>query len=207
MPLPVPFTFSQSSLQDYADCPRRFQLRYIDQLAWPAVETEPVAENERRQQEGQLFHRLAQQHLLGLPAENLARLANTPNLERWWLAARVDGRVQDLARALPDGATVELLTDKHPQALDVLRHSAAHVLATAVRQLFPHARIGFGPPIEDGFYYDFEVPAPFTPEDLEAIEKRMVEVVKADYPFVREEVSRADAKRRFTDDPLKLERI
>src|SRR5574341_247963 len=84
MPLPVPFTFSQSSLQDYADCPRRFQLRYIDQLAWPAVETEPVAENERRQQEGQLFHRLAQQHLLGLPAENLARLANTPNLERWW---------------------------------------------------------------------------------------------------------------------------
>jgi CRISPR/Cas system-associated exonuclease Cas4 (RecB family) len=84
MPLPIPFTFSQSSLQDYADCPRRFQLRYIDRLAWPAVETEPVAENERRQQEGQLFHRLAQQHLLGLPAENLARLANTPNLERWW---------------------------------------------------------------------------------------------------------------------------
>lgn len=78
------FTFSQSSLQDYADCPRRFQLRYIDQLAWPAVETEPVAENERRQQEGQIFHRLVQQHLLGLPAENLARLANTPNLERWW---------------------------------------------------------------------------------------------------------------------------
>src|SRR3989441_5870946 len=58
----------------------------------------------------------------------------------------------------PDGASVELLTDKHPQALDVLRHSSAHVLATAVRQLFPHAKIGFGPPIEDGFYYDFEVP-------------------------------------------------
>ena len=79
-----PFTFSQSSLQDYADCPRRFQLRYIDQLTWPAVESEPVVENEHRQQEGQIFHRLVQQHLLGLPAENLIRLANTPNLTRWW---------------------------------------------------------------------------------------------------------------------------
>jgi len=79
-----PFTFSQSSLQDYADCPRRFQLRYIDQLAWPAVDSEPMVENERRQQEGQLFHRLVQQHRLGLPADDLARLANTPDLARWW---------------------------------------------------------------------------------------------------------------------------
>ena len=82
--LPTPFTFSQTSLQDYADCPRRFQLRYIDELSWPAIESEPVAENEKRQQEGQLFHRLVQQHLLGLPADKLAELANTPNLERWW---------------------------------------------------------------------------------------------------------------------------
>jgi len=79
-----PFTFSQSSLQDYADCPRRFQLRYIEQLSWPAVETEPALENERRQQEGLLFHRLVQQRLIGLPAEKLARLANTPDLSRWW---------------------------------------------------------------------------------------------------------------------------
>src|SRR2546425_5364952 len=81
------------------------------------------------------------------------------------------------------------------------------VLATAVRQLFPRAKIGFGPPIEDGFYYDFEVPAPFTPEDLAQIEAKMREVTAADYPFVREEVDRAAAKRRFADDPLKLERI
>ena len=81
---PTPFTFSQSSLQDYADCPRRFQLRYIDELSWPAIESEPVAQNEKRQQEGQLFHRLVQQHLLGLPAAKLVELANTPNLERWW---------------------------------------------------------------------------------------------------------------------------
>jgi len=82
--LPSGFAFSQSSLQDYNDCPRRFQLRYIEQLQWPAVEAEPALENERRQQEGQLFHRIAQQHLIGLPTGKLTRLANTPNLSRWW---------------------------------------------------------------------------------------------------------------------------
>jgi CRISPR/Cas system-associated exonuclease Cas4 (RecB family) len=82
--LPPSFTFSQSSLQDYSDCPRRFQLRYIEQLAWPAVETEPILENELRQQEGQLFHRMVQQHLIGLPAEKLTPLANSADLSRWW---------------------------------------------------------------------------------------------------------------------------
>ncbi len=130
-----------------------------------------------------------------------------PGLAKAALAVRVNGTVWDLTRPLPDGAKVTILTDKDPQALEVLRHSSAHVLATAVRQLFPQAKIGFGPPIEDGFYYDFEVGRPFAPEDLEAIEKKMADVVKADYPFVREEVDRAEAKRRFKDDPLKLERI
>ena len=142
----------------------------------------------------------------GATGADLAK-AIGPGLAKAALAVRVDGKVQDLSRPLPDGATVSILTDKDPQSLDVLRHSSAHVLATAVRQLFPHAGIGFGPPIEDGFYYDFEVPTPFTPEDLETIEAKMREVTTADYPFVREEVSRAEAKRRFTDDPLKLERI
>src|SRR5213593_4689670 len=142
----------------------------------------------------------------GSTGADLAR-AIGPGLAKAALAVRVNGQVWDLARPLPDGAKVTILTDKDPQALEVLRHSSAHVLATAVRQLFPQAKIGFGPPIEDGFYYDFEVQRPFGPEDLEAIEKRMVEVVKADYPFVREEVDRAEAKRRFKDDPLKLERI
>jgi CRISPR/Cas system-associated exonuclease Cas4 (RecB family) len=84
MSIPLSFTFSQSSLQDYCDCPRRFQLRYIEKLQWPAVETEPIQENERRQQEGQLFHRMIQQHLMGLPVGKLSRLANTPDLSRWW---------------------------------------------------------------------------------------------------------------------------
>jgi threonyl-tRNA synthetase len=130
-----------------------------------------------------------------------------PGLAKAALAIRVDGKVQDLSRPVPDGATVSILTDKDPQALEVLRHSSAHVLATAVRQLFPGAQIGFGPPIEDGFYYDFDIGRPFGPEDLEEIEKKIAEVVKADYPFTREEVSREEARRRFKDDPLKLERI
>lgn len=130
-----------------------------------------------------------------------------PGLAKAALAARVDGRIQDLARELPDGATVALLTDRDPDALEVLRHSSAHILATAVRQVMPGAGIGFGPAIEEGFYYDFDVPRPFTPEDLEAIEARMSEVVEADYPFVREVVTREEANRRFADDPLKLERI
>ena len=82
--LPPQFTFSQSSLQDYADCPRRFQLRYLDKLIYPAAETEPALENEKHLQEGQYFHRLVQQFLLGIPTEKLAPLANTTNLQRWW---------------------------------------------------------------------------------------------------------------------------
>jgi threonyl-tRNA synthetase len=130
-----------------------------------------------------------------------------PGLAKAALAVRVDGQVRDLDRPLEDGAKVAILTDKDPEALGLLRHSAAHVLATAVREIFPGAGIGFGPAIEDGFYYDFDVPRPFTPEDLERIEARMAEVAKADYPFVREVVDRGEANRRFSDDPLKLERI
>ena len=130
-----------------------------------------------------------------------------PGLARAALVARVDGALWDLDRPLERDAPFAILTERDPDALEVLRHSAAHVLATAVRELFPGAGIGFGPAIEDGFYYDFEVPRPFTPEDLEAIEARMGEVVRRDDPFVREVVDRAEATRRFADDPLKLERI
>ena len=128
-------------------------------------------------------------------------------LARAAVAAKVNGSVWDLDRPIDRDVSLAILTDRDPEALEVLRHSAAHVLATAVRDLFPGAGIGFGPPIEDGFYYDFEVPRPFTPEDLERIEARMGEVAKADYPFVREVVDRDGANRRFADDPLKLERI
>ncbi|MEW6405635.1 MAG: PD-(D/E)XK nuclease family protein, partial [Chloroflexota bacterium] len=81
---PLLNVLSQSSLQDYADCARRFQLRYLERLRYPAVESEPALENEKHQQEGEYFHRLAQQRFLGIPTDKLARLANTPNLQRWW---------------------------------------------------------------------------------------------------------------------------
>jgi predicted RecB family nuclease len=77
-------TLSQSSLQDYNDCPRRFELRHLQRLAYPAIETEPALENEKHQREGEYFHRLVQQYFIGIPAEQVGRLANTDNLQRWW---------------------------------------------------------------------------------------------------------------------------
>jgi len=130
-----------------------------------------------------------------------------PGLARAALAAVVDDEVVDLARPVSPGAEVRILTSRDDDALPVLRHSAAHVLATAVRELHPTAGIGFGPPIEDGFYYDFEVDEPFTPEDLEAFEGRMRDIVAADYPFERRRVSKQEGRELFADDPLKLERL
>jgi hypothetical protein len=103
--LPPQFAFSQSSLQDYADCPRRFQLRYLDHLVYPAAESEPALENERHLLEGQHFHRLAQQYLLGIPTEKLELLANTPNLQRWWenfMNARDLTGLKDLSGLYPE---------------------------------------------------------------------------------------------------------
>ena len=123
------------------------------------------------------------------------------------VAVEIDGQVQDLVTPLRTGGSFRVLTQKDAKSLDVLRHSAAHVLATAVRRLQPKAKIGFGPAIEEGFYYDFEVDRPFTPEDLAAFEEEMRKVAAEKLPFVREEVNRAEAQRRFVDDPLKLERL
>lgn len=95
--MPFPLTLlSQSSLQDYSDCPRRFQLRYLQRVTWPAIESEPALENERRQQDGLLFHRLVHQHLLGLPVEKIGRLAKGPELGRWWEHYLADSHLQRL---------------------------------------------------------------------------------------------------------------
>src|SRR6478672_6581397 len=123
------------------------------------------------------------------------------------IAVSVDGEIQDLMTPLRKSGDFRVLTSKDKDALDVLRHSGAHVLATAVRRLRPDAKIGFGPAIEDGFYYDFEVEEPFTPEDLEKFEAEMRKVAAEKLPFVREEVSPQEATKRFSDDPLKLERL
>jgi len=128
-------------------------------------------------------------------------------LARDAIAVEVNGQIQDLMTPLRASGSFKVLTQKDVRALDVLRHSAAHVLATAVRRVRPEAKIGFGPSIEDGFYYDFEVYRPFTPEDLERFEKEMAKVAQEKLPFVRAEVSREEAKKVFADDPLKLERL
>ena len=142
----------------------------------------------------------------GSTAGDVAALIG-PRLAKAAVAAVVGGETVDLMTPLEDDATIRILTDKDPEALAVLRHSAAHVLATAVRELRPGAGIGFGPSIEEGFYYDFDVDAPFTPEDLQVFEAKMKEVVGADLPFERRRVDKAEARTLFADDPLKLERL
>jgi threonyl-tRNA synthetase len=123
------------------------------------------------------------------------------------IAARVDGELVDLSFVPADDCAVEPLGPDDPDGLTVLRHSAAHVMAQAVCDVVPGARYAIGPPIEDGFYYDFELPRPLTPEDLPRIEERMREIVAADQPFVREELSRDQALARFADQPYKREII
>lgn len=113
------------------------------------------------------------------------------------IIAKVDGQEWDLTRPLNGDARVELVTRDQPEALDVIRHDAAHILAQAVQELFPGTQVTIGPAIEDGFYYDFARDEPFSTEDFEAIEKRMAEIVDRDLPFVREVWDRNDAIRHF----------
>ncbi|MEX0842785.1 MAG: TGS domain-containing protein, partial [Gemmatimonadota bacterium] len=130
-----------------------------------------------------------------------------PGLARAALAGEVDGEMVDLHRPLPGDCRLRLVTERDPEALGLLRHSAAHVLATAVRKHHPGAEIGFGPAIDEGFYYDFGVDEPFTPEDLETFEKTIEEVIAANLPFERRQVTKEEARELFQDDPLKLERL
>jgi len=123
------------------------------------------------------------------------------------VVARVDGELWDLHRAVPAGAVVEAVTIDSPDGLSVLRHSTAHVLAQAVQELHPQARLGIGPPITDGFYYDFDVEVPFTPEDLKAFDKVMARIVKEGQTFRRVDVADDDARRELAAEPYKLELI
>lgn len=123
------------------------------------------------------------------------------------VVVRVDGELRDLDTPLADGAVVEAVTLAEPDGLAVLRHSAAHVLAQAVQEVNPAARLGIGPPITDGFYYDFDVETPFTPEDLKALEKVMQRIVKEGQTFRRWEVTEEQARTELADEPYKLELI
>ncbi|MBL8707710.1 MAG: threonine--tRNA ligase [Rhodospirillaceae bacterium] len=120
-----------------------------------------------------------------------------PGLAKAALAIKFDGKVRDLATVIASDTKVEIVTRTHPDALDLIRHDAAHVMAEAVQELYPGTQITFGPATETGYYYDFHRAEPFTPEDFAAIEKRMKEIVDRDETITREVVSRDEAVRRF----------
>ncbi|MQY11951.1 Threonine--tRNA ligase [Streptomyces sp. RB5] len=127
--------------------------------------------------------------------------------ERTVVAARVAGQLKDLAYELAPGDEVEPVEISSEDGLNILRHSTAHVMAQAVQELFPEAKLGIGPPIKDGFYYDFDVEIPFTPEDLKAIEKKMQEIQKRGQRFSRRVTNDEDARVELADEPYKLELI
>lgn len=123
------------------------------------------------------------------------------------VAVVVDGNERDLTRELPDGATLSVITKDSEPGRHVLRHSAAHIMAQAVLDLFDGATFAIGPAIEDGFYYDFDIGRAFTPEDVERVEIRMAEIVAEDQPFERAEISKSEALELFADHPFKMEII
>jgi threonyl-tRNA synthetase len=123
------------------------------------------------------------------------------------VVARVGGELRDLAQVLADGDVVEPVGLDSPDGLAVLRHSTAHVLAQAVQQVYPKARLGIGPPVRDGFYYDFDVDTPFTPEDVKALEKAMQRIINEGQTFARRVVTDAQARDELADEPYKLELI
>ncbi|WP_035840912.1 threonine--tRNA ligase [Kitasatospora azatica] len=127
--------------------------------------------------------------------------------DRSVIAARVAGALKDLAYQLQDGDEVEPVELSSPDGLNILRHSTAHVMAQAVQEIFPEAKLGIGPPIKDGFYYDFDVEKPFHPDDLKAIEKKMQEIIKKGQKFARRVVTDEAAREELAGEPYKLELI
>ncbi|MFF4407067.1 threonine--tRNA ligase [Streptomyces sp. NPDC001262] len=127
--------------------------------------------------------------------------------ERTVVAARVAGELKDLAYVVADGEEVEPVEISSEDGLNILRHSTAHIMAQAVQELFPEAKLGIGPPVKDGFYYDFDVEKPFHPDDLKAIEKKMQEIVKRGQKFSRRVVTDEAAREELADEPYKLELI
>ncbi|HLP22868.1 MAG TPA: threonine--tRNA ligase [Microbacteriaceae bacterium] len=123
------------------------------------------------------------------------------------VAMRVNGELKDLAATVTDADTVEPVTIDSPDGLNILRHSAAHVLAQAVQRVNPEAKLGIGPPVTDGFYYDFDVAEPFTPEQLKALEKEMNRIVQAGQRFIRRVVTDDEARAELASEPYKLELI
>ncbi len=130
-----------------------------------------------------------------------------PRLADDAVVARVDGDLWDLTRPFEKDAKLEILTSKHPEALQVYRHSTAHLLAAAVLELFPETKLGIGPPTDTGFYYDFQRETPFTPEDLEKLEARMAELQAKGLTFERVMTPKDAGLKKYADDWMKRELI
>src|ERR1700676_4173186 len=131
----------------------------------------------------------------------------SPRLADDAIVARVDGNLWDLNRPFEANAQLQILTTKNPEALEVYRHSTAHLLAAAVLELFPETKLGIGPPIDTGFYYDFARPEAFTPEDLEKIEKKMWEIQARNLPYERKYTEKNEGLKLYADQPMKCELI
>ena len=130
-------------------------------------------------------------------AEAVAQIGR--GLAKAALAAKVDDRLVDLSARLTEDCQLRILTFADEEGREVFRHTSTHIMAQAVKRLFPEAKLTVGPPLENSFYYDFDLPRPLTPEDLERIEAEMAKIVAADYPIVRQEVDREEAKRFFAE--------
>ncbi|HLS36111.1 MAG TPA: threonine--tRNA ligase [Bacillota bacterium] len=143
---------------------------------------------------------------IGTTGEDIAQ-SISPGLRRQSIAIKLDGEYVDLRRELTDGGSLEIITERDEEGLEIMRHSTAHVLAQAVKRLYPEAKFGVGPVIDNGFYYDIELDESLTPEDLPKIEKEMERIVNENLEFTREVVSREEAREMFEDidDHLKLE--
>ncbi|MDN6622119.1 MAG: threonine--tRNA ligase, partial [Bifidobacterium crudilactis] len=123
------------------------------------------------------------------------------------IAVKIDGEPRDLSTRLHDGDSVEPITLDSPEGVAIMRHSCTHVMAQAVQEIRPDAKLGIGPVIDDGFYYDFDVDKPFTPEDLKDIEKRMQRIIKSSQRFERRVVTEEQAREEEAGQPYKLELI
>ena len=123
------------------------------------------------------------------------------------VVARVNGELVDLTRPIERDARLEILTAKDPSALEVYRHSTAHLLAAAVLELYPETQLGIGPPTDTGFFYDFQRDTPFTPEDLEKLEKKMAEIQSRNLPYERVMTPKEEGLRKYADQKMKIELI
>jgi len=142
----------------------------------------------------------------GTTAKQLAEKIG-PALTKAAVAAKVNGQLVDLSAPINDPGAVQIITAKDPEGLEVMRHSCAHIMAEAICSIWPQAKLVYGPTVEDGFYYDIDLDEPIRPTDFERIEEKMWEIVKADKPFIRKEMTRAEALAKLASDKYKTDNI